>query len=92
MRRLHKRLFRITDRLEELAQEEAAVRQELEMHRSIDEDAQVDAALGNYIDREEAGLTRRDVMRFEKSLTVIRRRRAKLDATRRKLLARLEDK
>ena len=90
MKRLHKKLFRITDRLAELAQEEAAVVQELDMHRSINDDAQADAAVGNYIDREEAGLTRRDVARFEKSLASIRRRRAKLDSVRLRLLERLE--
>jgi len=90
MKRLHKKLFRITDRLAELAQEEAAVLQELDMHRSINDDAQADAAVGNYIDREEAGLTRRDVARFEKSLASIRRRRAKLDSVRLRLLERLE--
>lgn len=90
MKRLHKKLFRITDRLAELSQEEAAVLQELDMHRSINDDAQADAAVGNYIDREEAGLTRRDVARFEKSLASIRRRRAKLESVRLRLLERLE--
>lgn len=90
MKRLHKKLFRITDRLAELAQEEAAVVQELDMHRSINDDAQADAAVGNYIDREEAGLTRRDVARFESSLASIRRRRAKLESVRLRLLERLE--
>lgn len=90
MNRLHKKLFRLTDQLAELAHEERAVREELDMHRSIDEDAQADAAVGNYIDREEAGLTRKDVQRFERSLESIRRRRAKLDATRLRLLDKLE--
>lgn len=92
MNRLHKKLFRIADRLEELASEERAVREELDMHRSINDDAQSDAAVGNYIDREEAGLTRQDVQRFERSLTSIRRRRAKLESDRRRLLEKLEKK
>lgn len=92
MDRLHKKLFRITDRLKELAQEEAAVLQELDMHRSINDDAQRDAAAGNYIDREEAGLTRKDVARFEHSLASIRRRRDKLETTRLRLLEKLEKK
>lgn len=90
MSRLHKKLFRITDQLHELAEEERAVLQELDMHRSIDEDAQRDAAMGNYIDREEAGLTAADVRRFEKSLESIRRRRSKLDVKRLRLLDKLE--
>lgn len=88
--RLHKKLFRITDQLHELAEEEKAVLQELEMHRSIDEDAQRDAAMGNYIDREEAGLTAADVRRFERSLRSIRHRRSKLDALRLRLLEKME--
>ncbi|HJR91845.1 MAG TPA: hypothetical protein VJ938_05355 [Acidimicrobiia bacterium] len=90
MRRLHKKLFRITDRLHELAEEEAGLLQELDMHRSIDGDAQRDAATGNYIDREEAGLTAADVARFERSLRSVRDKRAKLDSTRLRLLERLE--
>ncbi|HLU53708.1 MAG TPA: hypothetical protein VK011_08975 [Acidimicrobiia bacterium] len=90
MNRLHKKLFRITDLLQELAEEERAVRQELDMHRSINDDAQADAAMGNYIDREEAGLTRNDVLRFERSLASIDRRRARLDAQRLRLLEKLE--
>lgn len=92
MNRLHKKLFRIADRLNDLAAEEKAVREELDMHRSINEDAETDAALGNYIDREEAGLTRKDVQRFEKSLSSVRRRRARLEATRQRLLQKLDDR
>src|SRR5690606_36413960 len=90
MNRLHKKLFRIADQLQELGEEERAVRQELDMHRAINDDAQADAAIGNYIDREEAGLTRLDVLRFERSLASIDRRRARLDARRRQLLEKLE--
>jgi hypothetical protein len=92
MRRLHRKLFRITDRLQELAEEETGILQELDMHRSIDDDAQRDAATGNYIDREEAGLTASDVVRFERSLRTVRHRRAKLDTTRLRLLEKLEKK
>lgn len=89
MRRIHRKLFQITDRLHELREEEDRVLEELEMHKSIDQDAQVDAALGNYIDREEAGLTSADVRRFERSLGSIRARRSRLEAKRSKLLDRL---
>lgn len=90
MKHLHQKLFLIADRLEELSHEEKAVLEELDMHRSIDGDAQRDAEVGNYIDKEEAGLTRRDVARFEKALGTLRRRRAKLESTRRRLLAKLD--
>ncbi len=92
MNRLEKKLFRIADRLQQLSQEEKAVREELDMHRSINEDAQADAAIGNYIDREEAGLTRKDVERFERSLASLQERREKLETSRLRLLEKLEKK
>jgi hypothetical protein len=90
MQRIHKKLFQITDRLHELEDEERRVREELDLHRSIDQDAQMDAAVGNYIDREEAGLTAADVRRFEKSLDSIQSRRERLEARRATLLAKLD--
>ncbi len=90
MRRIHQRLFRLNDRLTELADEERRVREELDMHRAIDDDAQADAAIGNYIDREEAGLTAADVARFERSLRSISQRRERLAAQRLRLLEKLE--
>lgn len=90
MRRLHKRLFRINDQLQELANEETALLEELDMHRSINDDAERDAAHGNYIDREEAGLTAADVRRFEKALRTVREKRQKLDTTRLRLLEKLD--
>ena len=91
MNRLHKKLFRIVDQLQELAEEERAVRQELDMHRAINDDAQADAAIGNYIDREEAGATRGDVRRFERTLRHLSGQRAGLVDKRNQLLARLPD-
>ena len=92
MNRLEKKLFQIADRLQRISLEEKAVREELDMHRSIKEDAQADAAIGNYIDREEAGLTKKDVERFERSLESLQRRREKLETTRLRLLEKLEKK
>jgi hypothetical protein len=45
--------------------------------------------VGNYIDREEAGLTAGDVRRFEKTISQLEGRRAKLAGRRDRLLARL---
>ena len=89
MGRIEKRLFKIADQLEELAEEERLVAAELEYHRSINDDAQEDAAIGNYIDREEAGLTAADVRRFEKTLAHLEERTAKLVAKRNRLLSTL---
>jgi hypothetical protein len=89
MKRVHRRLFRLNDEIRRLQEEAAGVAAELEYHRSINEDAQRDAAVGNYIDREEAGLTAADVRRFERTLVSLNRRTAKLSAKRDRLLDRL---
>jgi len=80
LKRVHRRIFRLNDKIASLEKEASQVTAELEYHRSINDDAQRDAAVGNYIDREEAGLTAGDVRRFEKTL-------ADLDAKREKLLS-----
>jgi hypothetical protein len=89
--RLHRRIFRLNDKIDSLDQEIRLVRAELGHHRSINDDAQRDAAVGNYIDREEAGLTAADVRRFERSLADLDARRAKLVEKRDHLLTRLPD-
>jgi hypothetical protein len=89
--RLHRRIFRLNDKIDALDQEIRLVQAELGHHRSINDDAQRDAAVGNYIDREEAGLTAGDVRRFERSLADLGARRAKLVEKRDHLLTRLPD-
>ncbi len=91
MKRIHKRLFRINEKLSALEAESRQVEAELEYHRSINDDAQRDAAVGNYIDREEAGLTAADVRRFEKTLSLLDQKRTKLIDKRAVLLARLPE-
>jgi hypothetical protein len=89
--RIHRRLFRLNDKIEYLNREIRLVNAELSNHRSIDDDARRDATVGNYIDREEAGRTAGDVRRFEKTAFYLRVRRAKLVKTRDRLLGRLPD-
>ncbi len=89
MKRLHSRLFRINERIARLDEELEQAAAELEYHRSINDDAQRDAAVGNYIDREEAGLTAADVARFEKTLVRLDSKRRALVAKRDLLLNRL---
>jgi hypothetical protein len=89
--RLHRRLSRLNDKIESIDQEMRLVEAELGHHRAIDEDAQRDAAVGNYIDREEAGLTASDVRRFERSIMDLRSRRGRLVEKRDRLLADLPD-
>lgn len=91
MKRIHKRLFRINEKIAALEAESRQVGAELEYHRSINDDAQRDAAIGNYIDREEAGLTAADVRRFEKTLSSLDQKRTKLIDKRSQLLARLPE-
>lgn len=89
MKRVHRKLFRLNDRISALTAEAEQVAAELAYHRSIHEDAERDAAVGNYIDREEAGLTAADVRRFEKTLSELERKKAGLVAERDRLIARL---
>jgi cell division protein FtsB len=89
LKRVHRRLFRLNDRIASLEAEIASASAELEYHRSINEDAQRDAAFGNYIDREEAGATAADVRRFEKTITKLESKLAKLTDKRDHLLTTL---
>lgn len=91
VKRSHRRLFRINDRIAKLDAGIETARAELEYHRSINEDAQRDAAVGNYIDREEAGATAADVRRFEKTIAQLSAKRERLVEKRDHLLAMLGD-
>jgi hypothetical protein len=91
LKRIHRRLFRLNDRIQSISRELNLVNAELGHHRSINDDAQMDAAFGNYIDREEAGRTSGDVRRFERTANYLRARQAKLIKTRDRLLARHPD-
>jgi hypothetical protein len=91
LKRIHRRIFRLNDKIDSLNREISLVEAELGHHRSINEDAQRDASVGNYIDREEAGLTSGDVRRFQRTMTDLQARRAKLADKRDLLLTRLPD-
>lgn len=87
LKRVHRRLFRLNDKIAKLESEIAAASAELEYHRSINDDAQRDAAVGNYIDREEAGATAADVRRFEDTIAKLDTKRLRLIEKRDHLLA-----
>ena len=89
MKRIHRRLFRLNERISALEGEARQVAAELEYHRAINDDAQRDAAIGNYIDREEAGLTAGDVRRFERTLASLEARLFRLTVKRDHLFDRL---
>lgn len=87
LKRVHRKLFRLNDKIAALEAEISGASAELEYHRSIDDDAQRDAAVGNYIDREEAGATASDVRRFENTIEKLDSKRNKLIERRDHLLA-----
>jgi len=91
LNRLHRHIFRLNDKIDSLDREIILVEAELGHHRSINEDAQRDASVGNYIDREEAGLTAGDVRRFQRAMIDLQARRARLAEKRDRLLGRLPD-
>jgi hypothetical protein len=91
VKRVAKKIFIINDRIKDIDRELAFTRAELEFHRSINEDAQRDAAVGNYIDREEASLTRGDVRRFERTIDKLEARKGKLQDKRATMLDQLPD-
>jgi chromosome segregation ATPase len=86
LKRVHRRLFRLNDKIASLEAEIANASAELEYHRSINDDAQRDAAIGNYIDREEAGATAADVRRFERTIAKLESKRTSLAEKRDQLL------
>ncbi|MFH1329312.1 MAG: hypothetical protein ABIJ48_01435 [Actinomycetota bacterium] len=87
---LHRRLFRLNERLGRLVEEERLAAAELEVHRHLDDDARRDAAVsGNPIDREDARDTDADVARFSRLIVQLQGRRQRLEAKRDRLLARL---
>ena len=89
LKRVHRRVFRLNDKIASLDAEINSAEAELEFHKSINEDAQRDAAVGNYIDREEAGATAADVRRFEATITKLQAKRDKLIEKRDHLLGTL---
>lgn len=89
VKRVQRRLFRINDQIKAIEEELRSTKAELEYHRSINDDAQRDAAVGNYIDREEAGATAADVRRFEKSIANLEQRLHKLEYKRDRLMLKL---
>ncbi len=90
MRRIEKKLLGLIDEIEKLTREAELVEAELSYHRLIDDDAQRDAAVSQTsIDRQEAGLTRADVRRFERRRVEIHNRLEKLNRRRRQLSERI---
>jgi hypothetical protein len=89
--RIERKLFRLSERIIELRQQESVTSAELDMLRSLDDDFQRDAAVsGHPSDRSDALRARADVERFEGVLAGLAARRARLESRREALLARLD--
>ena len=89
---MERRLLRLNDELERLADEERLAAGELEMHRHLDDDARRDAAVSDSpVDRADAYQSGKEVARFERVLVRIRGRRAKLEMKRQRLTGLLGD-
>ncbi len=89
MRRLEKRLFAITDEIDRLRETVRQTEEEWYVLQHLDDDAQRDAAVGGPIDRDDALATARDVARFQKLITELRKRLDHLEAKRTELLSHL---
>ena len=90
MRRVEKKLFRITDEIRSLQTEEDRLTAELEEHRTRHHEARLDAIDGHADDRAYFKDIESDLGRFEKALAKVRNRRASLEEERVRLLAKLD--
>ena len=92
MKRIERKLFRISDEIEALRRAEQLARDELTYHEHLNDDTQRDAAVSDSpIDRADARETASDVARFERHITQLRERRERLEAKRTRLLGRIGD-
>ncbi len=89
MARIHDRLFKLTDRINRLREEERLTDGELGMLEHLDDDARRDAAGGGPLERDDARMTEGDVARFRKALGHLRSKRRRLEQKRERLLKRL---
>jgi hypothetical protein len=89
MKRIESRLFKLGDEIEALDRAEHLALEELNYHLHLNDDAQRDAVVSDHpIDRADARETAADVARFERHLSQLRSKRAKLVAKRDRLLRR----
>jgi hypothetical protein len=89
MRRIERRILRISDELEQLREQVRVTEEELRFHQHLDDDSRRDAAVGGPIEREDARITSADVSRFERLLVDLRSQESRLEEQRRQLLDRI---
>ena len=76
MRRIERKIMKISDQLAALREELRLLTEELNYHQHLDDDAQRDAALGDAEDRALAYETTNDRLRFER---LVRETEARID-------------
>jgi hypothetical protein len=92
MRRAERRLFKLNEELARLRREEELTRGELGMHSHLLDDFQRDAAVTDApADRADARASAKDVARLHGALEAVQRKIAQVEATRSRLLARLDE-
>jgi hypothetical protein len=89
VKRLEKKLFRLTDELRSLDVEEQRLVAELAEHERLHHDARLDAVDGAADDRAAFREIEPDLARFRRALDDLRTRRALLEEKRATLLAKL---
>ena len=92
MRRIERRILRISDELERIREQVRLTEEELRIHQHLDDDARRDAAVGGPIEREDARITSGDVARFDRLLASLRSQEAQLEEQRHKLLKRVDSR
>ena len=90
MKRAEKKLFRITDEIHALAEEERLLTAELAEHERLHHDARLDAIDGDADDRAAFAEIEPDLARFQRAVDDVRRKRAVLEEKRSTLLAKLD--
>lgn len=91
MRRIERRILRISDELEQLREQVRLTDEELRIHQHLDDDARRDASVGGPIEREDARITSSDVARFERLLVDLRSQESRLEEQRRRLLKKIQE-
>lgn len=90
MKRVERRLLKVMDELATLEREQRLLEGELEMHRSLHDDAVRDATVHETpVDRDNAYESEKDVRNFERALALLTARRASLESKRDRLQLRL---
>ena len=90
MNRVERRLSKVMDELAALEREQRLLEGELEMHRSLHDDAARDAIVHETpVERGNAYEAEKDVRNFERALASLAARRASLESKRDRLLLRL---